>query len=209
MAESLTQKAAAERLGMSARQLRRLTTEGAVPRNDDGSYPWPEVQAAVTGEERLSQVEAAERLGITDRHLRRLTTEGAVTRLADGSYPWPRVREEHEAHLAEAEEARASGFGDDSYAEARARKTVAQARLAELEVREKEGALVAIEDVEAMLREPLERVNTTLKGVPSRHGPKLAKAAGIPLAQAKALLSEVVEAVRSELREIPEAPRVA
>lgn len=153
--------------------------------------------------EDLTQKEAAQRLGISPRHLRRITKSEVVSRNEDGSYPWPQVRDEHRAHLRSVDDERAAGFGDSSYEAARARKTAAQARLAELEVAEREGRLIAIEDMEEMLREPLEKVNVVLKNVPSRQGPALAKAADIPLADAKALLSDAIEAVREELREVP------
>lgn len=205
MHEALTQKEAAERLGISASTLRRRTKEGVAPRNEDGSYPWPEVAAALGEVERLTQKDAAERLGITTRHLRDLTKRGVVTRLEDGSYPWPDVETEHDAFLEEAEERRSAGFGDGSYEQARARKVAAQARLAELEVQQREGELVALADVEAMLAEPLERVNSILQAAPSRHGSQLAKAAGIPLTEARSALADVVEEIRAELREVPDA----
>lgn len=42
--EALTQKEAASRLGISAKQLRRLTKRHDAPRNDDKSYPWPRLR---------------------------------------------------------------------------------------------------------------------------------------------------------------------
>lgn len=60
-AETLTQKEASKRLGISAKQLRRLTKKHDAPRNDDGSYPWPEV---VDWYKDFKQDEALRRRGI-------------------------------------------------------------------------------------------------------------------------------------------------
>lgn len=43
MQEALPQVEVANRLAVSAKQVRRLTKQKGMPRNDDGSYPWPEV----------------------------------------------------------------------------------------------------------------------------------------------------------------------
>lgn len=43
MQEALAQVEVAKRLAVSAKQVRRLTKQKGMPRNDDGSYPWPEV----------------------------------------------------------------------------------------------------------------------------------------------------------------------
>lgn len=201
--EALTQREAAERLGISATTLRRRTKEGSAPRNEDGSYPWPHVRDALGGEA-LTQTELALRLEVSTAWVRELTHRGVLSRNPDGSYPWPTAKEEHEAFQEDGESERAAGFGDESYEKARARKVAAQARAAELDVLEREGRLVSLDDVEPLLREPLERVNAVLKNAPSRYGPRLAKAAGIPLAQAKSVLSDVIETIRTELREVPD-----
>jgi len=44
--ERLTQKDAASRIGITARQLRELTRRKKVPRNADDTYPWPAVADA-------------------------------------------------------------------------------------------------------------------------------------------------------------------
>lgn len=43
MQERLAQVEVANRLAVSAKQVRRLTKQKGMPRNEDGTYPWPEV----------------------------------------------------------------------------------------------------------------------------------------------------------------------
>ena len=54
----LTQKEAAERLAITPSWLRKLTKRGAVKRNSDRSYPWPQVR---------DQLRAFQRAGEEDR----------------------------------------------------------------------------------------------------------------------------------------------
>lgn len=59
--EALTQREAARRLAITPKQLRRLTKQHGAPRNDDGSYPWPEVADWYKG---FKQDEVLRRRGI-------------------------------------------------------------------------------------------------------------------------------------------------
>lgn len=54
--KGITQVEAADRLRVSTSWIRTLTRRGILPRNDDGSYPWPEVADAFDA----YQVEIAE-----------------------------------------------------------------------------------------------------------------------------------------------------
>ena len=203
--ENLTQKEAAKRLGISASSLRRRD----VPRNEDGTYPWPAVRWAVEESEPITQGEAATRLGISTAWVRELTRKEVLNRNEDGTYPWPRIREEYEAFQAKADEERAAGFGDEGYEKARARLTKEKADAAEMENRRRRGELVEISDMEAMVREPLERVDLILRNAPNRFGPQLAKMAKVPLAQAKRMISDIGEELRAELRLVGEVDHAA
>jgi len=151
--------------------------------------------------ESISQTEAAKRLGISTTWLRELTSREVVSRNEDGSYPWPGVEADYQAFQDDAQEERSGGFGDAEYQEARARKTAMQARLAELDVQQREKILVHVDDVERMLRKPLERVDGILRSARNRYGPELAKAAGIELAEAKELIGRITESIREGLRD--------
>lgn len=175
-----------------------------MPRNEDGTYPWPEVKWAFDGTESVSQGEAAKRLGVTTSWVRELTNREVLSRLQDGSYPWPKIQEEYQAFQSTAEGERSAGFGDEAYEAARARLTKEKADAAEMENRRRRGELVEMEDVEKMLRAPLERVALVIDNTPNQFGPILAKMAKIPLAQAKKILSDVGEMQRAELRGLVE-----
>lgn len=42
--ENLTQSELSKRLARTTRQIRKLTEQHGMPRNEDGTYPWPEAQ---------------------------------------------------------------------------------------------------------------------------------------------------------------------
>lgn len=201
--ETLTQREAASRLGIAPKTLKRRADAGDISRHADGTFPWPAVRDELEGEG-LSQTEAASRLGITDRHLRTLTRDGKVTRSPDRTYPWPAIQVEYDAFLAEADDRRAAGFGGESYEEARRRLTEAKADAAEMENQLQRRELLDARDVEALVREPLERVNLVLRNAPTKYAPRLARAARIRSPEAKRLLAEIVAEVRAELRRLGE-----
>lgn len=148
----------------------------------------------------LTQTEAAKRLGITPRQLRTLSGRGVVSRLADGSYPWPQAEEDYEAFTEESKRKRDAGFGDESYERARARKTAAQAELAEVAVAEKRRQLIPLTEVHALVRKPLEAVDAALKNAPSRHASSMASALGVKVPAAMKALQLITEEIRGELR---------
>lgn len=205
--EQLSQAEAARRLSISRRQLARLSKRGDVPRSEDGSYPWPAVRDAYerarpperkeSPRETITQAEAAQRIGITSRHLRRLTEEGKVSRNPDGKYSWPQVDQEYRAWQVIA--SAAGGTTLDLKVE-QARLTKEKADAQAMQNARDRGELLAATDVERLLREPLEKVNTVAKGLTSRYAPRLAKAAGIPLAEAKRIMGDIGESIREQLR---------
>lgn len=206
--EALTQREAAARLGLAPKTLKRRADAGELSRHADGTYPWPAIRDEVGGE-RLSQVEAAERLGVTDRYLRTLTRDGKVTRSPDRTYPWPAIQVEYDAFLADADDRRAAGFADEGYEAARARLTQAKADAAEMENRLRRRELVDVRDVEALVREPLERVNLVLRNAPTKYAPRLARVAKIRSPEAKRMLAEIVAEVRAELKRLGEVDGAA
>lgn len=91
---------------------------------------------------------------------------------------------------------------DTDYETARARRMAADAHLRELELGRERGTLVHIDDMEDLLRTPLERVAAELKAAPSRLAPELAARAGISHAAALAILKAIVEEARAALRSV-------
>lgn len=149
----------------------------------------------------LTQIDCAERLGISTRQLRALSgSDGPVPRNEDGSYPWPECQKAYVA-FKQQEKLKRTGHKETSeYEQARARKVAAQARLAELEVLQREGELIALSDVEQMVRGPLEQVDAALRNVPARYASELAAAAKIKVPTAMELLEAVIERIRADLR---------
>ena len=153
--------------------------------------------------ERLTQKDAAARLVLSPRQLRDLTARQIITRQDDGKYLWPDIRAEYDAFKAKDAEKRKSGFGNQEYLEGRARKVTAEAEKAELDLEARKGNLISVLDLEVLVTRSLEPVDTILRNAPAKHAPELAKVAGITEAQARRLLANVLEGVRTDLREVP------
>lgn len=104
----------------------------------------------------------------------------------------------YEAFKARAEEEKS---GPSDFRSEQARLARAKAEAQEMDNAVQRGELVAITDVERMLREPLEKVNVVAKNLPARYAARLAKEAGISLGKARQILGEISESIRAELRE--------
>lgn len=152
--------------------------------------------------EALTQKEAAERLGISPSTLRKHTKDGRVPRNEDDSYPWPEVRDAYLDLKVKAKRKRQSGFGRESYEDARARKFAAQARLAELDVLEREGELVAADDVVALCMQAVDLCDLGLRRGKAPAAKVLAHEAGISEGAALEIVDRVVERVRAELHQL-------
>ena len=109
----------------------------------------------------LTQAKAAAELEISPDWLRKLAKRGVITRNADKTYPDPKFREEYEAFKQSSEKKRSSGFGDENYEAARARKTTAQAGLAELELLVRESELISIPE-RNVIPKPLQKPHPPL-----------------------------------------------
>lgn len=123
-----------------------------------------------------------------------------LKRNPDGTYPFPETADAVQRIRAEDQDKRRRGFGNEDYQTQRARLAKERADQLERENRTRRGELVELDDVEALVRESLERVNAVLKNVPAKYGQKLARRSKLRLPDARALLSEIVEAVRAQLR---------
>jgi phage terminase Nu1 subunit (DNA packaging protein) len=146
----------------------------------------------------VKQHELAELFGVTSRTLRDWHSKG----LADvrdgqtGSYDLPAAI----AWLVDREDDRSALV--DEYREARARNQLAQALLREDELRVKRGELVPVDDVLGLVRTPLERVDAQLRTAPRRLSKAWSERLGTSHREALALIRELVEEVRGELREV-------
>lgn len=151
--------------------------------------------------EPLSQKEFAKRLGISTRAVRDLHAHG-IPRRKDGKYPWPEARHWYIRFKQDERERRQGGGEDLDLRREMARKTAAQADEAELRLAERRREMIHIRDIERLVREPLEQVDAGLRNASSRHAAELAELAGISIAKAMHFLEQVMERIRTDLREI-------
>jgi len=155
--------------------------------------------AAAERTEALSQKELADRLNVSPRQVRNLTNEGVISRRRDGSYPWPKAHQEWIAFKMTERERR---YSKDklNLTEEQARHTAIKAEIAELDLAERRGELVHVEDSTRLVRAALEAVDASLKTAPSRYAQDLAAAVKVPTARALRLLEDIIENVRGDLR---------
>lgn len=148
----------------------------------------------------LSQKELAALYDVSTRQVRNWEDEG-LPRRAKGNrkeYPLKDVVAWHEAR----EVAQALAKVDTSaLGAAKLRRMEAEAEAKELDVAVKRGDLVPLDEVGDLVRESLQAVDSVLRHSPSRFAPALAKAGGVPPKVARTILREIVEMVRSAIRE--------
>ena len=103
----------------------------------------------------------------------------------------------HERELARA----VAAVDTSAMDQAKLRKMEAEAGSKELDLAEKRGELVPLDDVGDLVKESLMAVDSVLRHAPSRFAPALAKSANIPLKSARTMLREIVEMVRGAIRD--------
>lgn len=131
--------------------------------------------------------------------LRVLSDRGEVRRNEDGSYPWPEVAEDYEAYQGEVD-AGEKDAAREEYERARTRKALADAKIRETELAVRAGELIPQEEVLEKVRRPLEEVDGRLRAAPRQHAKEWAKRLGVTRAEAIALIGDLVEDIRADLR---------
>ena len=153
----------------------------------------------------LTQTEAAERLRISTSWLRVLSDRGVVRRNSDGSYPWPEVAEDYKSYREEDDDApRGNGScsgANEEWQIARSRKELAVAQLREQELAARARELIPAEEVFDRVRRPLEEVDAKLRAAPRTLAREWSKRLGLTQAETIALVGDLVEDVRSSIRE--------
>jgi phage terminase Nu1 subunit (DNA packaging protein) len=112
-------------------------------------------------------------LGVSGRTVRDLADKGVLVKLAHGKYevlPSIHAYIKYKINLA----IESFSKGDIDYAEARRRKELAQAQLAELDLAEKEGELIQVSTVENEAFTAGKKVKDGLSNIPDRISPLLA-----------------------------------
>lgn len=144
----ITGDVAARLLKITPRELERLAKDGVIPRDGPDKYVLAIVVHAyidylnkqIEGREFLSQTELAERMDISDRRLRDLLKDFGLDHRRDAATDIiiayiRKLREE------------AAGRSDKELAAVRARETMASAQLKELDLAEKIGRVVYVDDI--------------------------------------------------------------
>jgi len=144
--------------------------------------------------EHLTQRELAVRLGLATRQIRRLVDDGLPRdRKGPGhpTYPWP---EANHWYIEYRERLAVQKLQPNSWEDARARRETAMARLAELEVAEKEGQLIPMDVLRETLGDVVDRVRAKLIRIPGAWAPQLT-GLDSPREVVKVLHSAVGEAI--------------
>lgn len=146
----------------------------------------------------FSQKEIAAAFRLSTRQIRNWEKDGCP-RKSDGTRKFFMLDEVIAWRLAlEAEKAEA--VVADAMDAARLRKLEADAAMKELDLSVKRNELVPIDEVEVLLREALESVDSVLRHSSSRVAPRLSKDAGIPIKGARTIMEDVIESVRGLIR---------
>lgn len=103
-------------------------------------------------------------------------------------------------HNREMERLQKENVSDDLDA-ARLRKLEAEAESKELDVQVKRGELVPMDEMEGLLRESLESVDSVLRHAPAQFAPVLAKQAKVSVKESRSILRDIIEMVRGAIRE--------
>jgi phage terminase Nu1 subunit (DNA packaging protein) len=155
----------------------------------------PRISPQETRSAGLTPKDLGDRLGVSTRSLLNfekrglpVAGEGAAKR-----YPWPAAREWFNEYLQD----QAAPDGSE-LEEARVRKWTAEARRAEYELARTEGSMVAVEDMERLLEDVLQRLRGKLLSLPQKLAPRMVDLASY--AQALPILEAEVAEMMDELR---------
>ena len=148
----------------------------------------------------LTQRQMAEAFNRTTRQIRRWEDEGLTVR-AEKNRKYYTLREAIEFHVAIEVQKAIRAASPDVMDAARLRKLEAEAESKEIDLSIRRNELVPMDEVEGLLQETLESIDSVLRHAPSRVAPALAKVAKIPIKRARVILEDLVERVRGSIRE--------
>lgn len=148
----------------------------------------------------LTQKQMSEEFGVTTRQIRNWEADGLACR-AEGNrklYPLAHAIRFYADRFAEKAAAAAGTRELDAI---RARKLRAEAEVKEIELARLRGELVPMSEVDGLLRDALEAIDSVIRSVPGRFAARLAKASGAKLSRAKRVLADSMELVRGAIRD--------
>lgn len=132
----------------------------------------------------LKRAAARDALGLADRTFARWVAKG-LPRKGEGKrefYPWPEIQRWLLDHVRE--EGRESVRPED-YEDAKARKMMAEAELAELDLAIRRRELMTVDEGQKALSEAFDRIAAQLKAAPTRHAHDLVGIQTLPEAEAR------------------------
>ena len=152
----------------------------------------------------LTRAQARAALGeLSEAAFTRLVNDG-LPRKGDGKaarYEWPRIQRWHSDW--KFEQGRQSVRPED-YEDAKARKMMAEAELAELDLAIRRRELMTVEDGQKALAEAFDRVAAQLKAAPTRHAHDLVGIQTLPEAEAR--FKRITTQMMSDLASADDVP---
>lgn len=149
---------------------------------------------------KINQIELSEIIGITVQQIIKLSKDGVFSRDNEKLYSLPGAVSEYVAYKVKSELRKKQGGDDVDINEANRRKAIAQATLLEMEVAEKEGKLISIEEIRKENEYILTSFRNKTLGVPSRISPALLGLETI--AEIKSILDDAMYELLTELSQI-------
>ena len=148
----------------------------------------------------INQIELSEIIGITVQQIIKLEKDGVFNRNGEKFYTLPNAVSEYITYKVKSELRKKQGGDDVDIAEANRRKAIAQATLLEMEVAEKEGKLISIEEIRKENEYILTSFRNRALGVPSRIAPALIGLETI--AEIKSILDDAMYELLTELSQL-------
>lgn len=149
---------------------------------------------------KINQVELSEIIGITVQQIIKLEKDGVFNRNGEKFYTLPNAVSEYITYKVKSELRKKQGGDDVDINEANRRKAIAQATLLEMEVAEKEGKLISIEEIRKENEYILTSFRNKTLGVPSRISPALLGLETI--AEIKSILDDAMYELLTELSQL-------
>ncbi len=154
-----------------------------------------------------TQAECAEWLDISERRFRELLDEGVLTRADKGAYDHRAVVHQYIRHLREVAAGRGGATAQAVKADEDARLAKARADLAEMELAEKRGELVPVDQIGDALNSAVQIMRTRVLAIPTKAAPRVgakdvAAAEGVIRAEVVEALSELSKVVVDAAKKI-------
>lgn len=146
--------------------------------------------------EKLNQKEVAARLGVAPRTVRRLEGRG-LPRNPDNTYDWDSVFRWYLEFKKKEAVKRYTAGGDVSYEEARTRREMARARMAEIDLGKEEDRIITREAADATYGEAMDRIRSAIMNMPGRFATQLVQVESVR--QAEGILKDVAREILDHL----------